>query len=121
VTFGVRPPGRLNRIDAVIAPGTALCFSLFVSFLAPRYTQWYGDAMPPLTREFIDRYPTYIAITVGGVILQVIGKMLAQRGIASSLWKSLDTVLAAASILIIIVGIVALSLPLFTMQLPIGG
>jgi len=75
--------------------------------------------MPPLTHEYIALYPTYIGITVGGVILQVVGRLLGQQGAVHVLWKLLDTLLAAASILIIIVGMIALSLPLFTMQLPI--
>lgn len=116
MTFGVRRP---SRIDAAIAPGTAFCFSLFIAFLAPHYTQWYGDAMPALTHRFIAVYPLWIAITAAGVVMQVFGTIIAPDGPARALWKTLDGVLAIASVLIIVVGIIALSLPIFLLQLPI--
>ncbi|HTD29381.1 MAG TPA: hypothetical protein VK660_08350 [Xanthomonadaceae bacterium] len=119
MTFGVRPPGLLSRIDAAIAPGTALCFCLFVAWLAPHYAQWYGDSIPPLTREYIARYPTFVAITAGGVAMQVVGRLLGSSGAARLLWKMLDTLLAFASVLIILVGMIALALPLFLLELPV--
>jgi len=119
MTLGVRPPGILSRIDSAIAPGFALLVSLFVAKMDARYTEWYGDDMPPLTSAFFAHYPLYIAITAGGVVLQVLGKMIPKSGPLRTLWKMIDTLVALASVLIIVVGMIALSLPLFLLQLPI--
>ena len=67
---------RSSGVDALIAPGTALFFSIFVAFLAPHYPIWFGDALPALTRGFLAAYPIWIALTVGALLLQVWLKVL---------------------------------------------
>lgn len=109
MTFGVR---RKSRMDPWIAPGTALCFSILVAVLAPRYATWFGDAMPALTRQFIDAYPVWIALTVLALVVQA-GMNVLQPGDSSrSLLKVLDGALAIVSVLIIVVGLIALALPM---------
>ena len=119
MTLGVRPPGILARIDSAIAPGFALLVSLFVAKMDAQYTAWYGDQMPPLTSAFFAHYPLYIAITAGGVVMQLLGKKIPQTGPLRTVWKAVDTLVALASVLIILVGMIAMSLPLFLLQLPI--
>ncbi len=116
MTFGVRPT---NRIDAAIAPSTALVFSILVAMLAPRYAQWYGEAMPALTRGFLACYPIWIAITAIGVVVQVLGKVLGLDQSSRGRWKALDAGLAIASVLVVVVGIIALMLPVLRHPLPI--
>jgi len=111
MTFGVR---RTGRFDAWIAPGTALCFSILVAVLGPRYATWFGAAMPELTRRFIDEYPVWIAITVLALVVQALMKILQPRGPSQALWKMLDGVLSAASVLIVAIGLIALALPVFS-------
>jgi hypothetical protein len=108
VTLGVRRP---SRIDPWIAPGTAVCFSIFVAVLGPRYATWFGSEMPELTRRFIDAYPAWIALTVLAVLVQVFVKVLQPGESSRSLLKMLDEALSIVSILIMVVGLIALALP----------
>ena len=108
MTFGVP---RTSRIDPWIAPGTALCFSIVVAVLAPRYETWYGDAMPTLTRQFIDAYPVWIALTVLALVAQAGMNVLKPGDSSRSLLKMLDGALSIVSVLIIVVGLIALALP----------
>lgn len=108
MTLGAPRPGRM---DALIAPGTALFFSIFVGFLAPHYPIWFGDALPALTRGFLAAYPIWIALTVGALLLQVWLKVLQPQGTARALWVGFDRVLSVASLLVIAVGVIALALP----------
>jgi len=119
MTLGVRPPNLLHRIDAVIAPGVALGFSVIVAMLAPHYVQWYGNEMPPLTSWFVARYGTWLAITAAGVVMQILGRFIDKTGPVRTLWTAIDLVIAGASVAIIVIGMIALVLPLFTLQLPI--
>ena len=111
MTFGVR---RKSRIDPWIAPGTAVCFSILVAVLGPRYAAWFGAQMPELTRRFIDLYPAWIAITVLALVVQALGTTLRPADSSRSLLKVLDGVLAVVSVLIIVFGIIALVLPVLT-------
>jgi len=111
MTFGVR---RKSRIDPWLAPGTALCFSIFVAILGPRYATWFGVQMPELTRRFIDLYPAWIAITLLALVVQGLCTTLRPGDSSSGLLKMLDGVLAVASVLIIVFGTLALALPVLT-------
>ncbi len=111
MTLGVR---RTSRIEAWIAPGTALCFSIIVALLAPHYATWFGDAMPSLTRRFIDGYPIWIALSVLALVVQACAKALQPRRSSHTLWKLLDGALSIASVLIIAIGLIALALPLMS-------
>jgi len=108
MTLGVRPP---NRIDTWIAPGTALCFSILVAVLGPRYETWFGAAMPELTRRFIDDYPIWIAITALALVVQACVKILQPAESSRSPLKMMDEALSVVSVLIIVFGLIALALP----------
>ena len=108
MTFGVR---RKSRIDPWIAPGTALCFSIVVGVLAHKYATWFGDAMPALTRQFLDAYPVWIALTVLALVVQAVCTTLKPGDSANGFLKILDGALSIVSVLIIMVGLIALALP----------
>ena len=108
MTFGVR---RKSRIDPWIAPGTALLFSILVAVLGPRYATWFGVEMPELTRRFIDLYPAWIALTVLGLVVQACVKVLQPGDSSRNLLIFLDEALSVVSVLIIVVGLIALALP----------
>jgi len=108
MTFGVR---RKSRIDPWIAPGTALCFSILVGVLGARYATWFGAAMPELTRRFIDLYPAWIALTVIALVIQAVCMTLKPGDSSSALLKLLDGTLSIVSVLILVVGLIALALP----------
>jgi hypothetical protein len=108
MTFGVR---RTSRIDPWIAPGTALCFSILVAVLGPRYATWFGAEMPDLTRRFIDGYPAWIALTALALVVQACVRVLQPGDSSRSLLKLLDGALAFTSVLIIVFGLIALALP----------
>ena len=108
MTFGVRPT---SRVDEWIAPGAALFFSIMVAVLAPHYATWFGDAMPALTRRFIDDYPIWIALTALALVVQACVTVLRPAESSRSLLKMLDGALSIVSILIIVVGLIALALP----------
>lgn len=110
MTFGVP---RTSRIDPWIAPGTALFFSILIAVLGPRYATWFGAEMPELTRRFIDAYPLWIALTVLALVVQALIKTLKPRESSPSLLRMLDALLGIASVLIIVVGVIALALPVF--------
>jgi len=109
MTFGVR---RTSRIDPWIAPGTAVCFSILVAVLAPRYATWFGDAMPTLTRQFIDAYPVWIALTVLALVVQAFCMAMRPGDSMRVPLKMLDGALSIVSVLIIAVGLIALALPM---------
>ena len=102
---------RRGHADALIAPGTALFFSIFVAFLAPHYPIWFGEALPALTRGFLAAYPLWIAVTVAALLMQVWLRVLQPQGTARTLWVGFDRVLSVASVLVIAVGVIALALP----------
>ncbi|HEV2607735.1 MAG TPA: hypothetical protein VGT79_07115 [Xanthomonadaceae bacterium] len=108
MTFGVR---RTSRIDPWIAPGTALCFSILVAVLGPRYATWFGASMPDITRRFIDLYPAWIAITALALVVQACVKTLQPGDSSRGLLKFLDEALSIVSILILVVGLIAFALP----------
>jgi hypothetical protein len=119
MTIGVPTERRSSRFDKAIAPGVALCFSLLVPILEPQYTRWYADTMPWLTAKFIDDWPTWVAITAAGVLVQILRWRIGLRGPVATLLTVFDFLLAAASVLIIVIGLIALALPLLMLQLPI--
>lgn len=53
---------RATPSTALVPPGAALCFSLLMIGLAPRYATWFG-ALPKFTRNFFDDYPILIGIS----------------------------------------------------------
>ena len=109
MTFGVR---RKSRIDPWIAPGAALVFSILVAVLGPGYVTWFGAQMPELTRKFIDLYPAWIALTALALVVQACMGALRPSDSSRSLMKLLDEALSVASVLIMVVGLIALALPL---------
>jgi len=109
MTFGVRPK---SRIDPWLAPGAALCFSILVAALGPRYATWFGAQMPELTRKFIDLYPAWIAITLLALVVQVLCTTLRPGDSSGSLLKMLDGALGIVSVLIVVLGLIALALPM---------
>ena len=108
MTLGVR---NRSRYDDWIAPGTAFVFSLLTAFLAPRYPQWFGANLPELTVRFLAGYPLWIAITVLALIVEACIKVLQPSRSSLVVWKWVDDLLGIASVLIIIVGVIALALP----------
>ena len=108
MTFGVR---HRSRYDDWIAPGTAFVFSLLVVVLAPRYPLWFGADLPELTVRFLAGYPLWIAITVLTLIVEACIKVLQPNRSSLVIWKRVDDLLGIASVLIIIVGVIALALP----------
>jgi len=109
MTFGVR---RKSRIDPWIAPGAALCFSVLVAVLGPRYATWFGAQMPEFTRRFIEAYPFWIAISVLALVVQGLCLTLRPGDSSSSLLKMLDAALGVVSVLMMVFGLIALGLPL---------
>jgi hypothetical protein len=108
MTFGVR---RTSRVDPWIAPGTALFFSIMVAVLAPHYATWFGDAMPTLTHQFIDAYPVWIGLTVLALVVQAFCMTLRPGDSLGVPLKVLDGALSIVSVLVIVVGLIALALP----------
>ena len=108
MTFGVR---RKSRIDPWIAPGPALCFSILVAVLGPRYATWFGDAMPAITHQFIDAYPVWIALTVLALVVQAFCTTMRPGDSLRGTLKLLDGALSIVSVLIVVVGLIVLALP----------
>ena len=94
-----------------IAPGSALCFSMLVAFLAPIYARSFGAAMPPFTRGFLAFYPLWIALSTLALFLLALARQFPALGRADGAWRLIDAALTLASILIIAAGLVALFLP----------
>jgi len=101
-----------------ITPGTALAFSLLMLVLAPAYTRWFGDAMPPFTLGFLAFYPLWIALSAAALLVAAVGAQFPVARRWPALWRSLDVVLTVASILVIAGGIIALFLPLLLRPMP---
>jgi len=51
--------------------------------------------------------------------MQILGRFIDKTGPVRTLWTAIDLVIAGASVAIIVIGMIALVLPLFTLQLPI--
>ncbi len=119
MTLGLPPENLGTRVDKAIAPGTALCFTLLVAVLGPHYTRWYADTMPWLTAKFIDAWPVWVAISAVGVIVQILRGLLGSGGPTATLLNIVDFLLAATSVLVIVIGLIAMALPLLMLQLPI--
>jgi hypothetical protein len=96
---------------ALLAPGSSLLFSLIVAALAPHYANWFGAAMPALTRGFIAWYPLWIAISAIAVVVQLCARVLAPKVDGDESLRTLDTLLGIASVAVIAIGIIALALP----------
>ncbi len=108
MTFGVREP---TRSQIWVAPGSALVFSILMMFLAPRYPIWFGDAIPRVTHIFLTAYPLWLVISVGAVIVSLLTRTLHGDREVPAWLRMLDDLLGIASIGIVLIGIIALALP----------
>ncbi len=108
MTFGVR---QRSPYDDFIAPVAAFSFSILVAVLAPLYPQWYGADLPDLTVRFLAGYPIWIAITLIALIVEACLKVMTLSASSFALLKKIDSLMGVLSVLIIIVGIIALALP----------
>jgi hypothetical protein len=102
----------------LIAPGTALVFSLLMIWLGPSYQRWFGDAMPAFTRHFLDFYPFWIGVSTAALVVAAVGAQFPLATRWPMLWRSLDGALTVASILVIACGVIALFLPLLLRPMP---
>ena len=114
MTFG---SARGGAMDAWFAPGTALCFSVMVAFLAPNYPAWFGT-LPPLTRRFLDAYPLWIGLSIVVIVLQVFARVVSPGTRFGELARRLESLFGIVSVLIIAVGIIALAMPVFVREMP---
>lgn len=101
-----------------IMPGSALAFSVLVAFLSPLYARTFGAAMPTFTREFLSVYPLWIALSTAALAITALAEQFPIFARWRVLWAGLDVVLAAASLLIIAAGLIALFLPLLVPPIP---
>ena len=101
-----------------LIPGTALAFSVLMAFLGPRYSRWFGDSIPALTRDFFALYPLWIVITTVAVVILALADQFPVFARWRALWSGLDTALGLISTLIIAIGLIALFLPLLLPQIP---
>jgi len=113
-------PGGSDRHETVywIAPGTALCFSVLMAWLAPAYLRWFGSGLPALTRAFFAAYPLWIATSAAALLLSALGRSFPPLAQRPGLWLALDALLMIASVLIVAVGLIALFLPLLLQPIP---
>ena len=109
----LRPAAAAN-VSATnwIAPGSALCFSLLVAFLAPIYGRAFASAMPPFTRGFLAFYPLWIVLSTLALFLLAVARQFPALARADGMWRLLEAALTLASILIIAAGLIALFLPI---------
>ena len=105
---GKRESGRRD----IVLPGTAVCFSLLMLWLAPNYPRWFAAGLPAFTQGYLHGYPLWIAITSVAFALAAIGDQLPLFARQAALRRVLDGVLTLAAILIVVSGIIALALPL---------
>jgi hypothetical protein len=101
-----------NEQPPWIMPGTAFAFSMLMAFLAPRYVDWFGDALPEFTQRFFSIYPIWIAVSVLAVADAVIGARIPSSARRLAAWRALDLLLGVTSVIIITGGVVALFLPI---------
>lgn len=81
-------------------------------WLAPNYRRWFGDALPPFTRAFIDAYPLWLAISTVALALALFAGQVPPLARHATVRRVLDALLTIAVVLIVSVGIIALALPL---------
>lgn len=103
---------RATPATAWIGPGTALCFALLTMWLTPRYEAWFGSAMPSFTRSYLDQYPVMIGISAIALAALLVARQFPRFAEQCAFCRMVDLLLAVASLLIIVVGIIALFLPL---------
>jgi hypothetical protein len=103
---------------AWIMPGTALVFSIVVTFLAPLYARSFGAAMPAFTRGFLAAYPLWIALSTAALAITALAEQFPIFARWRALWAGLDLVLAVLSVLIVAGGVVALFLPVLVPPIP---
>ncbi len=103
---------------AWIMPGTALAFSVLMTFLAPAYRHRYGVALPAFTQTFFAGYAAWIAISFAALALAAVGEQFPLAARWPGAFRALDAVLTIASIAVIACGIVALFLPLLQQPVP---
>ena len=103
---------------AWIMPGTALAFSVLVAFLSPLYARAFGSALPPFTAGFLSAYPLWIAVSTAALAITALAEQFPIFARWRALWTGLDLLLAAASVLIVGTGLIALFLPLLVPPIP---
>ena len=101
-----------SRRNDVIIPGTAVCFSVLMLWLAPNYTHWFGPGLPPFTQQYFSVYPLCLAISSAALALAAVGEQLPLLAQRPALRRALDAVFTLAALLIVAAGIIALALPL---------
>lgn len=101
---------RGGPMDTWLAPGTALCFSLMVAFLAPRYPGWFG-AMPTLTRTYLAAYPWWIALSIATILLRAYARVINPGTRYADAAARFEAVFGLASVAMIAIGIIALAMP----------
>ena len=102
---------RATSATAWIAPGTALCFALLTMWLTPRYETWFGSAMPSFTSSYLDQYPMMIGVSAVALAALLVARQFPRFTEQCAFCRMVDLLLAVASLLIIVGGIIALFLP----------
>jgi hypothetical protein len=103
---------------AWIMPGTALVFSVVVTFLAPLYARAFGAAMPVFTHDFFAAYPLWIVFSTAALAITALAEQFPVFARWRALWTGLDMLLNVLSVLIIAGGLIALFLPLLMPPMP---
>ena len=99
-------------------PGTALAFSVVVTFLTPLYARAFGAVMPAFTRGFLSAYPLWIALSTAALAITALAEQFPIFARWRALWAGLDMLLAVMSVLIVAAGLVALFLPVLVPPIP---
>jgi len=101
-----------------VAPGTALCFSVLMIWLAPRYPRWFGEPLPAFTREFFAFYPLWIVLSAAALAIAAATEEFPLATRWPGPWRVMDGALTVASILVVAGGIIALFLPVLLRPMP---
>ncbi|HEX6832744.1 MAG TPA: hypothetical protein VF132_04340 [Rudaea sp.] len=102
---------RATTNTALVPPGAALCLSVLMMALAPRYKAWFGDAMPAFSRTYFADYPILIGISAIALASVLIARQFPAYAERCAFCRMVDLLLAIAALLIIAGGIIALFLP----------
>ena len=105
------------KADATIAPLALLGFSILVAFLAPRYAAWVG-AQSAFTARYLAYWPAWLAINALSVVVTFLVRAMQLRENQGAFWRRLDLLLSLASVVVFLVGVVALVMPLMQMGKP---
>ena len=107
-----------QRRNEYIVPGSALCFSVLMIWLAPGYPRWFGEPLPAFTREFFTFYPLWIVLSAAALAVAAVTEQFPPAARWPGPWRVLDGVLSVASILVVAGGIIALFLPVLLRPMP---